>query len=295
MAKKGLGKGLDSIFADNYIEVSSKKDGLQTLRLSEIEPKADQPRKHFRDETLAELADSIREHGLIQPIVVRESGGGFYQIIAGERRWRASKLAGLSEVPVIIMDADALKAAELAIIENIHREDLNAYEEASAYKALIDEYGLTQDEVAQKVGKARTTITNSIRILDLPDDVIELMKTGDISGGHAKALLGLKNPEAIVPLAEDILVHSLSVRAVESIVKKLNKEFEKAQAPKEDKNEEEIVVDYVKDLEQKVMAIIGKQVKINSKGKLKTIQIEYVDNEDLNELLKKICGKDVSD
>lgn len=295
MAKKGLGKGLDSIFADNYIEVSSKKDGLQTLRLSEIEPKADQPRKHFRDETLAELADSIREHGLIQPIVVRESGGGFYQIIAGERRWRASKLAGLSEVPVIIMDADALKAAELAIIENIHREDLNAYEEASAYKALIDEYGLTQDEVAQKVGKARTTITNSIRILDLPDDVIELMKTGDISGGHAKALLGLKNPEAIVPLAEDILVHSLSVRAVESIVKKLNKEFEKAQAPKEDKNEEEIVVDYVKDLEQKVMAILGKQVKINSKGKLKTIQIEYVDNEDLNELLKKICGKDVSD
>ncbi|MBQ4585014.1 MAG: ParB/RepB/Spo0J family partition protein [Clostridia bacterium] len=295
MAKKGLGKGLDSIFADNYIEVSSKKDGLQTLRLSEIEPKADQPRKHFRDETLAELADSIREHGLIQPIVVRESGGGFYQIIAGERRWRASKLAGLSEVPVIIMDADALKAAELAIIENIHREDLNAYEEASAYKALIDEYGLTQDEVAQKVGKARTTITNSIRILDLPDDVIELMKTGDISGGHAKALLGLKNPEAIVPLAEDILVHSLSVRAVESIVKKLNKEFEKAQAPKEDKNEEEIVVDYVKDLEQKVMAIIGKQVKINSKGKLKTIQIEYVDNEDLNELLKKICGKDISD
>lgn len=295
MAKKGLGKGLDSIFADNYIEVSSKKDGLQTLRLSEIEPKADQPRKHFRDETLAELADSIREHGLIQPIVVRESGGGFYQIIAGERRWRASKLAGLSEVPVIIMDADALKAAELAIIENIHREDLNAYEEASAYKALIDEYGLTQDEVAQKVGKARTTITNSIRILDLPDDVIELMKTGDISGGHAKALLGLKNPEAIVPLAEDILVHSLSVRAVESIVKKLNKEFEKAQAPKEDKNEEEIVVDYVKDLEQKVMAILGKQVKINSKGKLKTIQIEYVDNEDLNELLKKICGKDISD
>ena len=201
----------------------------------------------------------------------------------------------MSEVPVIIMDADALKAAELAIIENIHREDLNAYEEASAYKALIDEYGLTQDEVAQKVGKARTTITNSIRILDLPDDVIELMKTGDISGGHAKALLGLKNPEAIVPLAEDILVHSLSVRAVESIVKKLNKEFEKAQAPKEDKNEEEIVVDYVKDLEQKVMAIIGKQVKINSKGKLKTIQIEYVDNEDLNELLKKICGKDISD
>ncbi len=295
MAKRGLGKGLDSIFADNYIEVSQKRDGLQTLRLSEIEPKADQPRKHFREEALAELAESIREHGLIQPIVVRESSGGFYQIIAGERRWRASKLAGLSEIPVIIMDADALKAAELAIIENIHREDLNAYEEASAYKALVDEYGLTQDEVAQRVGKARTTITNALRILELPDDVIELMKTGDISGGHAKALLGLKNPDAIVPLAEDILVHSLSVRAVESIVKKLNKEYDKAQNPKEEKSEDEVVVDYVKDLEQKVMSIIGKQVKINSKGKLKTIQIEYVDNEDLNELLKKICGKDISD
>lgn len=295
MAKKGLGKGLDSIFADNYIEVSQKRDGLQTLRLSEIEPKADQPRKHFREEALAELADSIREHGLIQPIVVRESSGGFYQIIAGERRWRASKLAGLSEIPVIIMDADALKAAELAIIENIHREDLNAYEEASAYKALVDEYGLTQDEVAQRVGKARTTITNALRILELPDDVIELMKTGDISGGHAKALLGLKNPDAIVPLAEDILVHSLSVRAVESIVKKLNKEYDKAQEPKDEKSEDEVVVDYVKDLEQKVMSVIGRQVKITSKGKLKTIQIEYVDNDDLNELVKKICGKDISD
>ena len=295
MAKKGLGKGLDSIFADNYIEVASKKDGLQTLRLSEIEPKPDQPRKHFREETLTELADSIREHGLIQPIVVRESSGGFYQIIAGERRWRASKLAGLSEIPVIIMDADALKAAELAIIENIHREDLNPYEEASAYKALIDEYNMTQDDVAQKVGKARSTITNALRILELPDDVLELMKTGDISGGHAKALLSLKDKNAIVPLAEDILVHSLSVRAVEDIVKKLNKDFEKANKPKEENDDGEVVVDYVKDLEQKVMAIIGKQVKINDKGKLKTIQIEYVDNDDLNDLIKKLCGKDISD
>lgn len=295
MVKKGLGKGLDSIFSDNYNEITPKKDGLQTLRLSEIEPKADQPRKHFREEALAELADSIREHGLIQPIVVRESSGGFYQIIAGERRWRASKLAGLVEVPVIIMDADSLKAAELAIIENIHREDLNAYEEASAYKALIDEYGLTQDEVAQKVGKARTTITNSIRMLDLPADVIELMKTGDISGGHAKALLGLKNPDDIVPLAEDILVRSLSVRAVEGIVKKLNKEYEKSLKPKSTKGDDEVDVDYAKDLEQKVMSVLGRQVKINEKGKLKTIQIEYVDNEDLNDLVKKICGKDISD
>ncbi|MBO5261633.1 MAG: ParB/RepB/Spo0J family partition protein [Clostridia bacterium] len=295
MVKRGLGKGLDSIFADNYIETSASSEGVQTLRLSEIEPKADQPRKHFDEESLQQLADSIAQHGLLQPIIVRESAGGFYQIIAGERRWRASKMAGLTEVPVVIMDADALKAAEIAIIENVQREDLNAYEEASAYKALMTEYGLTQEEVAAKVGKSRSAVANTLRLLDLPEEILEMLKTGDISAGHAKAVLGLKNKDDMVDLAQKILVRSLSVRETEDLVKKLNKLFEKGQKAVDDVLEDEVVVDYVKDLERKVRALIGKQIKINTKGKMKTVQIEYVDDDDLVEILNTLCGKDITD
>ena len=295
MVKRGLGKGLDSIFADNYIETSASSEGVQTLRLSEIEPKADQPRKHFDEESLQQLADSIAQHGLLQPIIVRESAGGFYQIIAGERRWRASKMAGLTEVPVVIMDADALKAAEIAIIENVQREDLNAYEEASAYKALMTEYGLTQEEVAARVGKSRSAVANTLRLLDLPEEILEMLKTGDISAGHAKAVLGLKNKDDMVDLAQKILVRSLSVRETEDLVKKLNKLFEKGQKAVDDVLEDEVVVDYVKDLERKVRALIGKQIKINTKGKMKTVQIEYVDDDDLVEILNTLCGKDITD
>ncbi|MBR2444605.1 MAG: ParB/RepB/Spo0J family partition protein [Clostridia bacterium] len=295
MVKRGLGKGLDSIFADNYIETSASSEGVQTLRLSEIEPKADQPRKHFDEESLQQLADSITQHGLLQPIIVRESAGGFYQIIAGERRWRASKMAGLTEVPVVIMDADALKAAEIAIIENVQREDLNAYEEASAYKALMSEYGLTQEEVAARVGKSRSAVANTLRLLDLPEEILEMLKTGDISAGHAKAVLGLKNKDDMVDLAQKILVRSLSVRETEDLVKKLNKLFEKGQKAVDDVLEDEVVVDYVKDLERKVRALIGKQIKINTKGKMKTVQIEYVDDDDLVEILNTLCGKDITD
>lgn len=295
MVKRGLGKGLDSIFADNYIETSASSEGVQTLRLSEIEPKADQPRKHFDEESLQQLADSIAQHGLLQPIIVRESAGGFYQIIAGERRWRASKMAGLTEVPVVIMDADALKAAEIAIIENVQREDLNAYEEASAYKALMSEYGLTQEEVAARVGKSRSAVANTLRLLDLPEEILEMLKTGDISAGHAKAVLGLKNKDDMVDLAQKILVRSLSVRETEDLVKKLNKLFEKGQKAVDDVLEDEVVVDYVKDLERKVRALIGKQIKINTKGKMKTVQIEYVDDDDLVEILNTLCGKDITD
>ena len=232
MAKKlsGFGKGgLDSIFAENYIENVAAKatvDGPQTLRVSEIEPKPDQPRKYFDEEALQQLADSISKHGLLQPIIVRESAGGFYQIIAGERRWRASKLAGLLEVPVIIMEADALKAAEIAIIENIQREDLNPYEEASAYRSLMTQYDLTQEQVAEKVGKSRSAVANTMRLLELPDEVLEMLKTGDISSGHARALLALKDKDAIVDIAKKILTHSLNVRDTEGLVKKLNKMYE---------------------------------------------------------------------
>ena len=295
--KKGLGRGLDSIFADNYIDVaaSSKEDGIQTLRISQIEPKADQPRKYFDEEALFELSDSIKRHGLLQPIIVRESENaqGYYQIIAGERRWRASKLAGLSEIPAIIMQADELEAAEIAIIENIQRQDLNPYEEAAAYKALIDQYGLTQEEVSEKVGKSRSAVANAMRLLDLPDDVIEMLKTGDISAGHARALLGLKNKDSIVDTAEQILVRSLSVRDTEALVKKLNKEYEKGLLPEEEKNGDEIEVDYIKDLEKKAMYLTGKRVKIKQKGKVSTVEIDFYGNDDLEDILIKLCGKSI--
>ena len=289
--KKGLGRGLDSIFADNYIEVAAKEEGIQTLRISQIEPKADQPRKHFDEEALLELSDSIKAHGLLQPIIVRESSAGYYQIIAGERRWRATKLAGLTEIPAIVMQADALEAAEIAIIENIQREDLNAYEEASAYRALMDQYSLTQEEVAEKVGKSRSAVANTMRLLELPDDVLEMLKTGDISAGHARALLGLKNKYIIVDTAEQILVRSLSVRDTELLVKKLNKEFEKGEVVKEESDE--IEVDYIKDLEKKAMHLTGKRVKIKNKGKVSTVEIDFYGNDDLEDILVKLCGKDI--
>ena len=303
MAKKlaGFGKGgLDSIFADNYIENVAAKatvDGPQTLRVSEIEPKPDQPRKHFDEEALQQLADSISKHGLLQPIIVRESAGGFYQIIAGERRRRASKLAGLLEVPVIIMEADALKAAEIAIIENIQREDLNPYEEASAYQSLMNQYDLTQEQVAEKVGKSRSAVANTMRLLDLPDEVLEMLKTGDISAGHARALLALKDKEAIVDIAKKILTHSLNVRDTESLVKKLNKLYDdnlKKETLTPPSAEADIIVNYAKDLENRAMSLLGKRVKIIDSGKHnKFLQVEYIDNEDLEELLVKLCGKDI--
>lgn len=288
--KKGLGRGLDSIFADNYIEVAAANEGIQTLRISQIEPKADQPRKYFDEESLLELSDSIKNHGLLQPIIVRESAKDYYQIIAGERRWRASKLAGLSEIPAIIIQADALKAAEIAIIENIQRQDLNAYEEATAYNSLIEQYNLTQEEVAEKVGKSRPAIANALRLLDLPDEVLEMLKTGDISAGHARALLGLKNKDIVVDTAEQILVRSLSVRDTENWVKKLNKDFEKGEEA-EPIDDGKIKVDYIKDLEKKAMHITGKRVKIKTTGKVSTVEIDFYGNDDLEDILVKLCGK----
>lgn len=292
--------GLDSIFADSYIEnvaASATIDGPQTLRVSEIEPKADQPRKYFDEEALQELADSISKHGLLQPIIVRPSAGGFYQIIAGERRWRASKLAGLLEVPVIIMEADALKAAEIAIIENIQREDLNPYEEATAYQSLMRQYDLTQEQVAEKVGKSRSAIANTMRLLDLPEEVLEMLKTGDISAGHARALLAMKDKDAITDIAKRILTHSLNVRDTESLVKKLNKVYEdslKKETNTPPSVEADIIVNYTKDLENRAMSLLGKRVKIIDAGKHnKFLQIEYIDNEDLEDLLIAICGKGI--
>ena len=185
----GLGRGLDAIFGENSLP--GKSDGVIMLRVSDIEPRPGQPRKDFDPEAMAQLADSIATHGLIQPVVVRREENGLYQIIAGERRWRASKMAGLTEIPAVIVDADDRKAAELAIIENIQREDLNPIEEAEAYKALAEEHNMTQEEISRQVSKSRSAVANAMRLLELPDDVIDMVRNNELSAGHARALLGL--------------------------------------------------------------------------------------------------------
>ena len=292
MKKTGLGKGLSSIFADNYTEsVVSKKESITTLKLSQLEPKSDQPRKYFDSDALEALADSISQHGLIQPIVVRRTELGFYQIIAGERRFRASKMAGLSEIPVVIVDADELKSAEISLIENIQREDLNPYEEAQGYYSLMHEFDLTQEQVSERVGKSRSAIANTLRLLDLPDEVLEMLKTGDISAGHARALLALTDKEMIVDTAQKILIRSLSVRDTEALVKKLNRLAQEADEGEDD--ERQIIIDYVKDLENRARELTGRQVKIKAKGKNKVLQVEFADNEDLETLLVKLCGKNI--
>lgn len=289
MAKnKGLGRGLDAIFMDNsYDEEIKENKGVSTLRLADVEPRRDQPRKYFDTEALSQLADSIAQHGVIQPILVRAATDGFYEIIAGERRWRASKLAGLTEIPAIIVDADELKVAQMSIIENIQREDLNALEEARAYDALMERYGLTQEEIAEKLGKSRSAIANTLRLLDLPEDVAELVKKGTISAGHARALLGLKDRSLMLSLAEEIAAKGYSVREAEAMVKVANR----PRAPLTPPAEIPVRVDYLAELERKVRSELGRQVKIrDSRGK-KTVQIEYQDNEDLEILLKKLCGE----
>ena len=227
MAKKnsGLGRGLDAIFLDNTLaeETVHSEEKITKLKISLVDPKRDQPRKHFDKEALEQLAASISENGLLQPILVREYGDGRYQIIAGERRFRASKLAGLTEIPAIILERDDKKAAQIALIENIQRENLNPIEEALAYKALAEEYDMTQEELSQKVGKSRSAIANAVRLLDLPEEVLTMVASGELSAGHARTLLGVKDKDAMILLAQKTVEEDLSVRMLESLVKLANK------------------------------------------------------------------------
>ena len=224
MAKNSsaLGRSFYDIFNDNLPE--GKKGAAENVRIADIEPRRDQPRKTFTKDSLEVLADSIAVYGVLQPIIVRESevAEGTYEIIAGERRWRAAKMAGLSEIPAVIFDGDDLKAAQVALIENIQREDLNPVEEAMGYGALIDKFGLTQDQVAKQVGKSRSAVTNMLRLLDLPEEALEMLRIGEITAGHARALLGLDDDEEIMPLANRIVAQNLSVREVENSVKRIN-------------------------------------------------------------------------
>ena len=290
MRKKnsGLGRGLDAIFLDNTLEEKVGGENVITvLKTSLIDPKRDQPRKYFDKDALEELASSIRENGLLQPILVREYGEGRYQIIAGERRFRASKLAELSEIPAIILDRDDRKVAELSLIENIQREDLNPIEEAMAFRALATEYGLTQEELSEKVGKSRSAITNAMRLLDLPDDVTVLLRDGAISAGHARAILGLEDPADMISLAKKTVENGLSVRAVEEAVRLINKKKAAlADAPEEPADSGKIEIDYLADIEHRLMRSLGRKVKITSKGKNKKITLEFRDEEDFEALVK---------
>ena len=296
MAKKnsGLGRGLDAIFFDNAIEESNeeRENSISKLKISLVDPKSDQPRKYFDKEALEELADSISENGLLQPILVREYGEGRYQIIAGERRFRASKLAGLTEIPAIVLDKSDKAAAEIALIENIQREDLNPIEEASAYKSLAEEYNMTQEEVSTRVGKSRSAVANAMRLLDLPEAVLAMVAAGELSAGHARTLLGVKDPDDMLLLAQLASEQEFSVRRLEEEVKRINR-------PKKLKNDEEDeetpFVDYFREMELKIQRQLGRKAKIADKGKKKTLTLFYEDNEDLDELLKTICGSDFLD
>ena len=291
MARKfnGLGRGLDAIFLDNSIEEENHGENkVSQIKLSMIDPKSDQPRKYFDKEALEELASSIAENGLLQPILVREYGDSRYQIIAGERRFRASKLAGLSEIPAIVLDKDDRKVAEIALIENIQREDLNPVEEAMAFRALIKEYDLTQEELSEKVGKSRSAIANTMRLLDLPDEILTMVAAGDLSAGHARTLLGVKDRDNMLILADKTVEFDYSVRQLEEEVKRINK----PKKPEIVEDEELPVVDYFREMELRMMSHLGRKVKIDGKGRKKSVTLFYEDNEDLDELLTAICGKE---
>lgn len=290
-ARSGLGRDFYSLLDDNIL-ASDKSSAATNLRISEVEPRSDQPRKTFTTESLEQLADSIAQFGVLQPIIVRESAllKGSYEIIAGERRWRAAKMAGLSEIPAVILDGDELKAAQVAVIENVQREDLNPLEEALAYSTLIERFNLTQDQVAKQVGKSRPAVANMLRLLDLPDEVLELLRQGNLSAGHARALLGLNNPDQMLPLAQKILEKDLSVRDVERTIRLMNYE------PDENADEEQTALTqrkaYMHELEHRAVSVLGRKVRILKTAKKKVVELAYSDDDDLEALLRSICGAD---
>lgn len=284
--KKALGRGLDAILVDIYTpETSESTQGVTMVRINEVEPNVNQPRKVFDPTELETLAESINQYGMIQPITVR-SVDGMYQIITGERRWRAARMAGLSEVPVLIITADDKKASELALVENIQRSDLNPIEEALGFAALIEEHGLTQEEAAKRIGKSRSAVTNSLRLLNLPESVRKMIENGELSTGHAKVLLGMTSSDMIEKAALQITTRDLSVRDTEKLVKMME---EAANKPEEDQIVRD--VDHTRSLELLIQKKLGRTIKIKEKGNKSTITIGYSDNEDLEKLLVILCGE----
>ena len=291
MARGAIKRDFFSILDDNIYE--DNKDSVTTVKIGDIEPRKDQPRKDFDEEAIQLLADSIAVHGVLQPIIVRENSDfpGTYEIIAGERRWRASKIAGLSEIPVVLVDGDDLKMAQIAIVENVQREDLNPVEEAMAYQALIERFGLTQEQLSKEVGKSRPAIANMLRLVDLPDEVLQLLKEGKITSGHARAILGLDSEEQMIELAQKVFENDLSVRKVEEIVRKLLAAQEDDIMREVDENYAQKRV-YMRSLEKKAMDKLGRRVKINQTTKKKTVELTFDTDADLEELLCLICGSE---
>lgn len=282
--KGGLGKGLDALFIDNSTE---EKGSSVKVSINDIEPNRDQPRKTFDEAALKELSDSIAMHGVIQPLLVRPISDGGYQLIAGERRWRASRMAGLTEVPVFIKEMTDKEAMEFALIENLQREDLNPIEEAEGFKLLMDTYSLTQVEAAERVGKSRPAVANALRLLSLPSEVLELVRKGDLSSGHARTLLPLSDEKTIIKLADEIIKKEISVRETERIVKSiLNPKADKAKKEKKAKRDP-----YFDECELAIREELGRKAEIHvAKGNKGTIEIEFFSKSDLQSILEALAG-----
>ena len=276
-SSKGLGKGLSALLGD-FAEETTEKSAYQQLPIHKVEPNAGQPRQDFDEEALAELAESIREHGVIQPLTVRALPSGYYQIIAGERRWRAARIAGLDTVPAVVIEADDKKAMELALIENLQRQDLNPVEEALGYRSLMEDYGMTQEEASRRVGKSRPAVANALRLLALPEKVLNMLREGKLTPGHARAILSLKTEKLQLTAAQKITALDLSVRQAEQLCKTLGKE--KKPAP-----EQPLAVDYVAECEKQLSKQLGRGVRIVNGKRKGRFELEFYGQEDLQVLL----------
>ena len=279
--KRGLGTGLGALFGDDSLE--NDLNGALNVPIEKVEPRADQPRNVFNQEALQELAESIRQFGMIQPISVRKLDSGYYQIIAGERRWRAARIVGLRDVPVRVIEADDKRAMELALVENLQREDLNAIEEAKGYRTLIEEYGMTQEEASQSIGKSRSAVANSLRLLNLTPPVMAMVEDGDLSAGHARALLSLKDEAEQLRIATKVVSESLSVRQTENLSSKAASIAAKNEKPVETSST--IKINYLADTERQLEVALGRKVIIKDTNKKGTIELAYYGSDDREVLI----------
>lgn len=283
-AKKGLGTGLDVLFGDSSRE-EEKPQGVLELPIAKVEPRDNQPRTVFDEEALSELAESIREYGVIQPVTVRKLDSGYYQLIAGERRWRAARLAGLTDIPARVIEADDKLTTELALVENLQREDLNPVEEAQGYRTLMEEYGLTQDEAAQRVGKSRPAVANALRLLSLAPEVLQFVEQGLLSAGHARSLVTVKPEELQIDAARQVMKNGLSVRRTEELAKRLMR------APKpEAEDDGAIRVDYAAEVTRRLERALGRRVLLSENGKKGRIVLEYYGTDDRERLIEALAG-----
>lgn len=283
MAEKGLGKGFGAIFGADSL--NDDTGDILKLPISKVEPRQDQPRTLFDHEALSELADSLNEYGMIQPITVRKLDSGYYQIIAGERRWRAARMAGLEEVPVRVLEADDKRAMELALVENLQREDLNPIEEALGYRKLMDEYGMTQDQAAKSVGKSRPAVANILRLLNLSEQVLKLVEENRLSAGHGRALVPISDPELQLSTAKKVIDQQLSVRQTELLA---GRALKSAKRKGQDEKPQILEVDYVEEVEKSLGAALGRRVKISRNVKKGKIELEYYGREDMETLISAL-------